>query len=438
MEFFYNGVWRMDWGFENPNKTSAAVAMLMVAVWSLALVRRYGFPVALVLFTGLGLCLAHTFSRGGIFAAVVALALVAWYLPRTWPRKRVGAVMVACAVIVGFAVHLQAHQRLGQGLDGGDRSVTNRLDLWSAAPAMVRASPDGWGLGNSGDAYMQWYQPLDRTERYRTMVNSHLTWLVEFPWRGRLLYVAGWGTVLLLSWPAAGRRWFILVFGIWVAFGLSAVFSSVAEEPLLWVLPLFGLLAVLAARLRHKEWPRPVAWGAPPALAAVVVGLLSIPWSDGTPLRAGPGWVVWGNGQLETWVIVDRATLGNQYGRTFRAHLETDGVPDAVGMVEVLDVLPSDVWGGRIIVTGLPSEFQAGSLDPFLDGSGETILVNPGWHPAEMEGAPWLDEARVVFGEFCQSPAVASWRAHAEVKALPGVGDFIPAWPGTLFETQNQ
>jgi hypothetical protein len=40
-EIFFNGVWRMDWGLGNPNKTAAVIALLMIAVWALAYFRRW-------------------------------------------------------------------------------------------------------------------------------------------------------------------------------------------------------------------------------------------------------------------------------------------------------------------------------------------------------------------------------------------------------------
>ena len=72
-EIFFNGVWRMDWGLGNPNKTAALIATLMVGLWGLAYVRKWGFWVALAGFTALGFCLVHTFSRGGLVALFVGL-----------------------------------------------------------------------------------------------------------------------------------------------------------------------------------------------------------------------------------------------------------------------------------------------------------------------------------------------------------------------------
>lgn len=434
MDFFYNDIWRMDWGFGNPNKTAALIAMLMVAVWWLALIRRCGFWIALPLFTALGFCLVHTFSRGGMAAAALGLLFVAWRFPGAYPGKRVAAVIVSMALILAFGVFLEAHERLGQGVGGEDRSIGNRLDLWKAAPGMMVDAPGGWGLGNSGDAFMQWYQPVERTERYRTMVNSHLTWLVEFSWLGRFLYLAGWGAVLLLCWPERRHRWFAVAFGIWTAFAISAFFSSVAEEPLLWVTPLLALAVVMVGRWWQQSWPRLRLWAAPPAAAAVLLLMVAAMAADRGRIHSDrPGRLVFGDGAPQQWVVVDRTTLGSLYGKELRSFWKESRHAEAIGIVESLQLLP-EVGGSRVILTGLDTASDPEKLETVIAGAKELLLVNPKLHPEEVnleEGAA----VTVLFGEFFQSPMVASWNFIGPVERLPGVGEFIPAWPETLLST---
>lgn len=65
--FFYNGFWRIDWGFGNPNKT--AVLILQLAFISLGLIgsRKWIKLIGILTFTIMSICLFHTFSRGGRF-----------------------------------------------------------------------------------------------------------------------------------------------------------------------------------------------------------------------------------------------------------------------------------------------------------------------------------------------------------------------------------
>ena len=174
-QYHYQTIWRMDWGLNNPNKTAALIALLMLAIWLLPLVRRWLFWVALPTFTALGICLMHTLSRGGILAAAAGFAVLLTHLRhlRPWPRGKTLAVAGAVMVMLVGAVFLQASSRFAQSYQ--DRSVTNRLAIWKQAPRMMVDAPWGWGIGNSGTAYMSWYQPLKNTEQYRTLVKpSHL------------------------------------------------------------------------------------------------------------------------------------------------------------------------------------------------------------------------------------------------------------------------
>src|SRR5690606_25281879 len=137
-----------------------------------------------------------------------------WRAPRPWPWSRLLAIIASVWVILAFSIYLQAHERFGQGLVHEDRSITNRLVIWKQARRMMVDAPGGLGIRNSGNAYGQWYQPLDQHELYRTLVNSHLTWLVEVGWPLRFLYVFGWVTAVVLCWPWHGRKWFSIPLGI--------------------------------------------------------------------------------------------------------------------------------------------------------------------------------------------------------------------------------
>ena len=151
-DIFFNGIWRMDWGLGNPNKTAALIAELMVAVWLLAYARKWGFWVTLGFFVVLGGCLIHTFSRGGLLAAFAGLITLIAFIPRPWPLPRIMTIGVSGLAILAFAIYLNAHERYGQGVIEEDRSIINRAELWRATPAMMVAAPGGWGIGNSGKA----------------------------------------------------------------------------------------------------------------------------------------------------------------------------------------------------------------------------------------------------------------------------------------------
>ena len=262
-DIFFNGIWRMDWGLGNPNKTAALIVELMVAVWGLAYVRKRGFWVAFIFFIILAGCLIHTFSRGGLIAAFTGLITLIAFMQKPWPLKKYVAIGIAVLLMIVFILYLNAHERYGQGVFQKDRSISNRAELWKVAPVMMVDAPNGWGIGNAGKAFMRWYQPADRNEQYRTLVNSHLTWLVEFAWPLRFLYLFAWAAVFLICFPTKKSHWYAVPLGIWLSFCTAAFFSSVAESIWLWILPCLSLAAVIGNRLRIMEWPRHDNMGCP-------------------------------------------------------------------------------------------------------------------------------------------------------------------------------
>lgn len=422
----------MDWGLGNPNKTAALIATLMVGVWFMAYIWRRGFWVSLMLFLALSVCMIHTFSRGGLIAAFAGLIPLLIYAPRPWPWKRITAVLISVWVAVGFSIYIQANERYTKGIAQEDRSITNRLKLWSAAPAMMKDAPGGWGLGKSGQAYMDWYQPLDQHEGYRTMVNSHLTWLVEFGWLGRFLYLFGWTSALIICLPIQRARWLSVSFGIWISFAIAATFSSVGESPWLWITPLTSLLAVLLYRWRRRVWPAPPLALVPPSFAAVAVlgALLAFPHTNVRKTAEG---VIVGQGEPTTWVFVDRQVLGKQYGRTLRGNLPVSE-KRTIGLVEGSDARPKRNESiQQLILTGhFTTDAQ---LERMLQNAKEIFLVAPRLFPQELPlSAEVLQKITILIGEFSQTPASTSWAQEGKVRLLPGIGDFLPDWPSHLLQ----
>lgn len=143
MDTFFQGTWRMDWGLGNPNKTAAVIAGLMIAVWALTAFKKWGFWAALFLFTGLGIALLHTFSRGGAVAAFAGLLMVWFGSARPWPKQKVLAILASLFVLTFYGFYLKAGDRFSQGIVEEDRSISNRLELWKMAPAMMVDAPGG-------------------------------------------------------------------------------------------------------------------------------------------------------------------------------------------------------------------------------------------------------------------------------------------------------
>ncbi len=427
-EIFFQGFWRMDWGLGNPNKTAALIAILMIAVWSLAYVRQWMFWVSLVLFSALGICLLHTFSRGGMVAAFCGLIPLVLSLRRPWPGKRIFGVVASAWMIIGASIYLQAHERFGQGVVQEDRSISNRFVLWKTAPTMMVDAPRGWGTGQAGKAYMDWYQPTDRSESYRTLVNSHLTWLVEFGWLGRFFYIFGWLAVFLLCLPTSENRWLAVPLGVWISFFTGAWFSSVAESVWLWVVPAISLVWVFVWRVRHRECPETKLLLLPPAVAALTLFCLALLAPCSSISKRGNAYVI-GKGVPSIWVVADRVVLGKSFPRPLRdAFAKNPSL--SCGIVENIADLPDNL-ASTLVLSGRAGWTKPEEIAAKLAPVKSLILVNPVFYPSECP-VPKETSTKVVIGEFSQSSAASDWSPVATVESLAGIGDFIPNWPDVV------
>lgn len=432
---FFDGIWRMDWGLGNPNKTAALIAELMVAVWGLAYLRKRGFWAAFGLFIVLGGCLIHTFSRGGLIAAFTGLIVLIGFAPRPWPLTKKTATGVSVLAMIAFSFYLNAHERYGQGVIEEDPSITNRIELWGATPAMMVDAPAGWGIGNSGEAFMRWYQPAQRNERYRTLVNSHLTWLVEFGWPLRFLYLFAWAAVFLLCLPTKGTRWYAVPLGIWLAFGAAAFFSSVAESAWLWIVPGLSLATALGNRLRTMQWPRPIAWVVPAGVASLFCVSILLAGKGGTGISGSKDRVVIGKNVPLVWLVVDERTLGSYgFAKSLRKYLAEHPTDRSIGIVHSLAFLPEGLSGATIVVAGSPEGRNQERMQRLASSASRLILLSPGYYPRESGIAfDAKSSIEVIFGEFSQSVFLMAWEETGKVRRVAGAADFFPTWPQIVF-----
>jgi hypothetical protein len=427
---FSPGHSRMDWGFGNPNKTAALIALLMMAVWGLAYIRKWGFWPALALFTGFGVCLILTQSRGGLVGVIIgALILLAW-VPRPFLFRRSFAVIGACVTLAVFAWQTNTESRYTQGLSSRDRSIDNRLLIWRQVPAMIHDAPHGWGLGKSGDAYMQWYQPITRGEGYRTLVNSHLTWLVELGWWGRITYVFAWAAVFVLLWPRADYRWFSIPWAVWMSFAICAAFSSVAEALVLWLVPILTLVTVLAIRLKRNLWPALSHWLVGALFAVVLLGaIFLLGMQAGRPFIYSPdaGTVILGQPDPKIWIIApNRDVLGEHYGHEVRRGLATQSVFQrmGIGIERTAEATPKD----RILIF-------SGETPPLLAEvvPSQVILINPSPpSAAPLKVLVAQPNVTVIVGEYSRNKGFWNEQAQShpniKVQLVTGAEEFISNW----------
>ncbi len=429
---------RLDLGFGNPNKTAALFAIL--AVWALSFAcrakRAWAAWCLWAASAALGVALVHTHSRGGLVALAAGAAVA---LAAKWRGLRgIAGILppLAMAAAVAFAsFHTGFTGRLAKSAPDDDASVGNRLILWRVAPAMMADAPGGWGKGRAGEAFMNWYQPLGREERYRTLVNSHLTELVEKGWLWRTGYVFMWMFMLGMGGVCLKVRGDPAPLAVWVAFGTAAFFSSVAEEWLIWgaaglamATALPPLCRTICKEMRAMDW-RPVRimavvaalFGAAVLGALVLLGLLARP--DGVPpIRCSNGGacVVVGSGEPKTWIVRDSDVIGWAYGRSLREFM-LDSSAGAVGVADNVEAVPPSAV--RVALCGGSASGGPAILSRFASLREVRVLSPPNpeaWLSARMDGL------RVFCGDLSANcPA----EDRPGLVVVPGAADYLPRWP---------
>ena len=240
-DFRFAQMLRWNLGWATPNYAGAFVAMLICVTWVFQ-VRGFYQGIQLGIETA-GYCLlCKTYSRGALVALVIGStffllvtgARATLISRRLWLGR--GAMLALAIIGTGFFGRVDPREV------AHDKSITNRLELWRGGVEMARSSPvRGWGGGESGRGYMNWFQPLSDTPGNRTMVNSYLDVAVCYGGFG-LAGVISLGTALIVAAARMARTESDpLIYGgagaCLVAWATANVFSTLWVEPLLWILP---------------------------------------------------------------------------------------------------------------------------------------------------------------------------------------------------------
>ncbi|MDF1852255.1 MAG: O-antigen ligase family protein [Verrucomicrobiales bacterium] len=448
MEFYFEDHLRLDWGFGNPNKTAALIAGLLVLVnlfRYLKARRNVGYWIFVAAFITLGICLIHTYSRGGILAAIAGQAALFFTRSKSLRLPSRKAFLTALALGLFLTLYaalpqVEALNRYGQGIGNSeetDRSITNRLRIWKDVPEMMLDAPRGWGHGRAGESWMLWYQPMDTRYRYRTLVNSHLTWIVEFGWVGRFFYLAGWGLILLTCFSPSSkgipeRRAASIATGIWTTLAVSAFFSSVAESPYLWILPiLFLLWMILGTPALRKSFARrkrmmndlsiSAGFAALSLLCLLVVGFAI--GKNREPIHKDHRFLRYGQTEPTTLVIQpDERVVGRHYSYEIRKHPHLGWLISE----EMPREIPRTIE--RIVLSGVIPE-PSNSVSNF---AGEIVYLNP-LNSIEFDSEQ-KGTNRIILGSLRKDPASLVLRHEVtnnpnwDLSSKPGKQIYLGNW----------
>ena len=336
MQFVVGDIPRFAFGFANPNHAAAMMCAVAPFLWGWRqwkVERRGGggqwrFAVSFVLNAALCVMLAMTYSRTGL--VVLAVEAVAWWgWRRRWrekvevdsggfascccrgdgaegiphPRlKRLILVVFGCVVAVTILV-IWMWPRMT--IDG---AILNRPKIWLAGLKLFAANPFGVGFGNSGLVASAFLLP-DCVE-VRTLVNSHLTMLVE----GGLFIGGAW--LVLVSAALLSRARMPRTRIAFAGLALSSCSASVFDWHVLFgldVAPDFGPLNLTLSWLlfsafvsmgivlivRGFSWKRVVfAAGGVAAVGVIVAVACGRSGKDSASPVVAEGFVTWGDGPV--------------------------------------------------------------------------------------------------------------------------------------------
>jgi hypothetical protein len=443
--FFIGATQRLDLGFENPNKAAALIVGLLVGVWVFPALVEAGkrsnvkailWWVALGVSVILGWCLLITGSRGGVCAAIAGLGAVAWLQRAEWTKRKFAVVCAFLVLAVVLSFFLPQTERFSPVRSVNDDSIRNRWLLWKNIPAMIVAAPDGWGIGNAGEAFMEWYQAPERTEVYRTLVNSHGTWLVEFGWMGRIAYLLAWALAFRLAWPDKNTRLPAAPFGTLLAFFLTAVFSSVAEAWSLWIPPCALLFVMLFLRWKKGcfcGWINLFSWVISPVVT-VCVAILLIGFQAKPRLRVeGNGATVRIGDEASRMVIV----LGENAKETPR-NLREDKKRATYFEGTTWTLCPREEMFSEQSTLVVFGEWSAEELTPLLKKPVRILLFSTTCWPEDFS-ADVEKKTQAIFGEFSAgSPVAQAWQMRGSARIIPGMADYISNWAELLTDLKQQ
>ena len=442
---FSASLWRKDrrlqlW-FGTGNRAGAFLAMLFLAGMSLVLGTRrltgriVGIVLSLLALVGVFL----TQSRGALVAMLASAAVVevCWLHGRGLLTRKRLLVAGLVTVLIGVVVTVLFVAVLPRGIMSYVRSDGLRWDMLRGFPRMMCDAPWGWGLGQCGAAYADWYNSPDEWRYQACLFSDHLSMLADFGWLGGGLYLlavlAGFFGLMRLAWIGGPTA----PLGLWCALAVAACWNPVFAAPTILWLPLASLVFLI----RDRRWMRGRFWLKPLVASALCsAAILLVVWAIGESVSYAPrisrqGRAVLVNGDSpKIWLVADDDVLGSRFmpKEEIRWFYWANPKAPAVGIVHDLDDL-GRTGVRRLVLSGRHCgeylrrfrERAAGLAVP-----PEIVFLSPGFAAPEIP-RQLHERSRVtmVLGEFAAryDPGFGSDPLVTMV-IVKGAELYVPGW----------
>lgn len=405
---------RLCFPYSNPNLSGALYALLFLVALSFVFGSRRSAQIlaAVAAAAFLGLML-WTGSRGAILGAFFGTLAIFSVRAKALIRSRrfwllAGAVLLALGAVVG----IWQRKTLTRGFSSQGVGWSNaiRLEMWKTTPKMMFDAPSGWKFCGAGRAYVDWYQPPPGNSITGSLMNDHLTTLVELGWTGRFGYLTVSLLLLLLCGRVLVARHHPLPLALWLAFAVMAWFNPIFGAWGLWILPVAASWE-LATLFRHGVRGPCICAAISSLAAGLVTGALYMAGSaqsnsGGLRIRVDGRRVLCKTSRPKIWIVDDRqGALGGLFaGQDIRAALLSDPATPSVGYVREVADLPKDgverlVLAGKAATDWMVLLSENPEARTRLPKS--VLLITPSFAPSDIpEGALKCTDLRVLVGEF--------------------------------------
>ncbi len=434
---------RLQWPFINPNENGCLFATMALLSVALFFFRSRWIRIAGgLVFVAASALLVSTASRGAMLALVAGLAPVFAFKCRTALRSKALwalAAIVILSAVVWFGTHNS--KLLTRGLRGKSTwSNQVRLEMWKAAPQMMVEAPGGWAFARAGLGYFSWYQDLGNLTMTGSLMNEHLTRLVDYGWKARVGYVFAWVFGLTLLFGAAWRTRNAVPFGMWLAFAVAGWFNPVFVNWKLWIVPWASVGLFLCARpwrvfsLRFLLFTALGGVLAAAGLLAAIYAVGSRSPDRGFPIRVAKGRVCVNGDNPRTWIVDDGKALGGIMAcRDIRGWYVYRPETQPVGYVRDVKRLPSGKIH-RLVLAGEAGEawmrrMSDGGLEMQRNPPDEVVFISPTFPPSALpDGFLRSCKVKYVVGEFAARYDEEFRNPPKWVTVVSGMELYHPAW----------